>query len=281
MRYVKAHGETRYLDPILAHFGDKPLSEIDQEAVEDAAVELYPAATAQTRNRQVFTPVSAILKHAGIKRPFQRPKGWRGSRRVDWLWPEQAIPLIQVAEEKWPEFGILLTVMLYTGLRLTEALSLEVDKVRLTEEFAYVPDTKNGEPRSVYLPPVVVAALARHPRGMDRPGARVFRYHKSGRLYELLDKAATAAGVVIPPDVAFHIFRHSWATWMRRFGGLDTSGLVATGAWRDRTSAARYEHVVVNEDARRAAMLPTTVPAKSVEKAWKPFEKAKKDAESI
>jgi hypothetical protein len=37
----------------------------------------------------------------------------------------------------------------------------------------------------------------------------------------------------------------------------DLKGLVATGAWRDRKSADRYEHVVVSEEARKAALLPT------------------------
>jgi hypothetical protein len=44
---------------------------------------------------------------------------------------------------------------------------------------------------------------------------------------------------------------------MRRYAGLDTKGLVATGAWKDRKSADRYEHVVVSEEARRAELLPT------------------------
>ena len=43
---------------------------------------------------------------------------------------------------------------------------------------------------------------------------------------------------------------------MRRFGGLDTKGLIATGAWKDRKSADRYEHVVVSEEARKAVLLP-------------------------
>jgi hypothetical protein len=44
---------------------------------------------------------------------------------------------------------------------------------------------------------------------------------------------------------------------MRRYAGLDTKGLVATGAWKDRKSADRYEHVQVSEEARKAVLLPT------------------------
>jgi integrase len=54
----------------------------------------------------------------------------------------------------------------------------------------------------------------------------------------------------------FHLFRHTWATWMRRYGGLDTSGLLETGAWRDRSSAARYEHLDATEEAQKADLLP-------------------------
>jgi integrase len=69
--------------------------------------------------------------------------------------------------------------------------------------------------------------------------------------------AALKAGVDLPKRSAFHIFRHTYATWMRRYAGLDIKGLVATGAWKDPKSADRYSHVVVTEEARRAVMLQT------------------------
>ena len=59
------------------------------------------------------------------------------------------------------------------------------------------------------------------------------------------------------PDVAFltfHIFCHTYATWMRRYGGLDTTaGLIATGRWRDETSVRRYAHVIASEESQKAA----------------------------
>ena len=64
------------------------------------------------------------------------------------------------------------------------------------------------------------------------------------------------AGVHIPERVAYHIFRHTWAAWMRRYGGLDTSGLVATGAWRSHSAAKLYEHAEASEEARKADLLP-------------------------
>lgn len=127
-----------------------------------------------------------------------------------------------------------------------------------TDGFAYVPDTKNDEPRAIFLPPVAVAALAN-----NRRETHVFPWSKSGHLYSILRAVAARAEVSLPERSAFHLFRHTYATWMRRYGGLDTKGLVATGAWKDRKSADRYEHVDVTEEARKAAVLPTPMKTKS------------------
>jgi integrase len=252
--YMKAGGERRFLKRLLEHFGETAIDRIDQAAIDAAASSLYPRASAATRNRQVYVPISAVLRRAGVERTLRRPVGSGGARATAWLWPEQAEAIFAEAEKLDPEFAALLIVLCYTGMRLSEALGLTWNDVRLQDGFAYVPDTKNAEPRAIFLPPVAVAALG------NLEGARnaaVFRLSKSGHLYHLLRATAFKAGVDLPERTAFHIFRHTYATWMRRYGGLDTKGLVATGAWKDRKSADRYEHVVVSEEAERAAMLPT------------------------
>jgi integrase len=255
--YMSMGGEKRFLPPLLKHFGERPLATIDQRAIDEAAVALYPAASNATRNRQVYSPVSAILKAGGVDLKLSRPKGARGRRRIHWLWPEQALPLVDAAIEQRERFGVYLMFLLFTGCRMQEPLNLKPDDLRLAEGFAYIEDTKTGEPRGVHLPPVLVAALA----NLDT-SQRVFGWRKCGRLYTWIKEAEEASGVTIPDGVAFHIFRHTYATWMRRYGGADTTALVNAGAWKDRKQASQYEHVDVSEDARRADMFPTS--AKSV-----------------
>ena len=252
--YMEAGGERIYMKPLLNHFGETPLRKIDQAAIDTAAMALYPHASPATRNRQVYTVVSAVLKRAGIERPLRRPKGSQGQQRTDWLWPEQAFALFKAADEVDAELGVLLRVLCYTGLRLGEALNLRWNDVRVAEGFAYIKDTKTGTPRPVYLPPVVTARLAH--RLHRRDNGRLFRFTKSGRLYNLLERAREKVGPTDAPRATFHTLRHTWATWMRRYAGLDTKGLMATGAWRDHKSASRYEHVVVSEESARASMLP-------------------------
>jgi integrase len=259
MTYMQLGGERRFVDPLLAHFGEGPISAIDQVAIDAAAQALYPQASNATRNRQVYSPMSAILKRAGVAEKFKRPIGSRGKSRLAWLSPEEVEKLIDAAGDN--KFGALLTFLTYTGTRLGEALSLRPEDLRLAESFTFIADTKNGDPRPIHLPTIVIEALAR----LDLTGKTVFRMVKCGRLYTRLLNTARKAGVAIPPRVKFHIFRHTYGAWMRRYGGLDTSGLVATGAWKSRQAAAVYEHADVSEEARKSDLLPTrSKPARRV-----------------
>jgi integrase len=167
-------------------------------------------------------------------------------------------------------FAALSLFLLLTGCRLSEALRVRPQDVELNRSFAFCGKTKNGKPRPVHLPPQLVAELADIEFGRDR----VFGVAgKCGRLYEWLNEIAAAAGIVIPERVAFHLFHHTYGAWMRRYGGLDTSGLVATGAWRSRAGAAVYEHVETTEEAQKADRLPSV----NLGESWeKPHQKAKR-----
>jgi integrase len=140
-------------------------------------------------------------------------------------------------------FAALLIVLCYTGMRLNEALRLKWNNVRLQEAYALVSQTKNDDPRGVFIPPICVAVIEQLPRGKER----VFPFQKGGHLYEMLKTAAFKAGIDLPERSAFHLLRHCYASWMRRYAALDTKGLVATGAWnkigglpkRGRTRAER------------------------------------------
>lgn len=252
--YMIAGGERRFLTPLIKHFAMKKLVAIDQNAVDGAASEIYPDASPATRNRQVYSPISAILKRAGITLALKRPKGSQGRALTHWLKPAEAFRLFAAADRVDREFGLLLRFLCYTGVRLSEALRLECRAVELEQGLAYIPRTKNEQPRGVALPPALVDALKRHPRKLDREG-KLFKFTKSGDLYLMLSRTAARAEVTLPERVAFHVFCHTWATWMRR-AGADLRGLVGTDRWKDQKSVARYAHVVVSEESRRADLLP-------------------------
>ena len=202
LTYMKTGGDRRPIKRLLDHFRERPLRQIDQNAIEAAALALYPDHSAATWNREVFTPVSAILKHAGYDFKIRRPKGSRGRIIRRWLWPEQAWRVLEAAYRVDAELGLLCVMLLFGGLRISEQLSMTCDDVRLNEAFAFVPDSKNGEPQPVHLTPYMIEKLRQHPRGLDRPGQRLFRFHKGGGLdFKLIQACAIAAGIEPPRRV--------------------------------------------------------------------------------
>ena len=126
LSFLEEDGSRRFVMRVLDHFGTTPLRLIGQETIDTAASKLYPKASTATRNRQVYTPVSAILHHAARKgwcpRPtLARPKTARVE--VRWLKPEEAERLIAASGE---HLRPLVVSWLYTGARAGEALWLDL-----------------------------------------------------------------------------------------------------------------------------------------------------------
>jgi integrase len=254
--YLEAGRRKRYVATLIKHFGETPIDQIDQVAIDAAAVVLHPNAGNGTRNAAVYTPVSAILRHAGVDLKLRRPKGAKGRIVTDWLRPEDADAIITAADQIGAEFGTLLRALLYTGLRLGEVLDRwRWEDINLDDGAAWTRREKGGIESDAKLRPDLVAAL-RIMRPADGQG-RVFRFHQGGHLKHLLTRAKLAAlGLPCPVRrpvgwqsadnrlafVNFHAFRHTFATWFRLYGDGDVQGLVATRNWRDPRSAARYAH---------------------------------------
>ena len=115
--YLEAGGEARFVEPLTTFFGNAKLVRVDQAAIDRAAKALYPDTKPSTLNRQVYTPVGAILHFAAERglcdwRKIRRPKQPTG--RVRWLRPEEAERLIEACS---PHLRPLVVFMLYTGAR--------------------------------------------------------------------------------------------------------------------------------------------------------------------
>jgi integrase len=243
-----------------------------QKAIDDAALELLPAGAPDYRNRAVYTPVIAILHHA-LKDDcpqFRRLKGAKGRQKKDFMWPADAFAILTEADKIDPEFGLYLRLLLYTGIRKSEGLDALAADVKPEERAAWLRTSKNEDPRMLKLREDIVEPLARHLE--KHSGERLFKFNDGGHFKHLLMRAKLAAcGLPCPkrrptgwkpPEhrlsfVGFHTFRHTWATWMRRYGGADVQGLTETGNWRDPRSAARYSHVVAREEWDRVDNLPS------------------------
>lgn len=272
--YMRAGGERENMSRLIAHFGETPVDEIGQSEIDDAALLLYPIATPATRNRKVYTPVSAVLHSAGLDIRVKRPKGAKGKLVTAFLSPEDAFAIIAAADAQETAFGMLLRFLLYTGCRIGEAMALRWEDVAFEQGLAYIGKTKNGDPRTAKLRDDLREEMLKFANGVTQ--GKVFPFRRGGGLKDRLTRAKLAAcGVApkprkqgetkfdrrIPPHrlswVGFHTFCHTWATWLRRYARADLQTLVGTGRWRDPRSAARYAHVDAREEWGLVELLPT------------------------
>lgn len=272
--YMKAGGERENMSRLIDHFGEMQISEITQEAVDEAAIAILPNFTPATRNRKVYTPVSAVLHSAGIEIRLKRPKGAKGKMVTAFMSPQDAFAIIDAADAEEPAFGTLLRFLLYTGCRISEAMALRWEDVAFGQSLAYIGTSKNGDPRTAQLREDLRDELKAFGNGTTQ--GKVFPFNPGGGLKDRLTRAKlTVCGVKrkprrkgesnadrrIPPHrldwVGFHTFCHTWATWMRRYAKTDLQGLVATGRWRDPRSAARYAHVAARDEWSGVERLPT------------------------
>jgi integrase len=247
--YLEAGGERLFLKQIIARIGSMPLAKIDQSVIEQTARALYPNGTPATLNRQAFTPIAAVLKHAArrglcahrvIERPSQ-PKG-----RVRWITFEEAERLLDACA---PHLRPLVMFLLGTGARMSEALSLEWREVDLAAAHVTFLDTKNGEDRGVPLHARLVSEL----RALRHQQGRVFRTNAGlpyaekesagGQIKTAFRGACRRAGL---EDFSPHDCRHTWATW-HYAANRDIVALMKLGGWKSERMVLRYAHINVSQ----------------------------------
>jgi len=263
--YLENGGEARFIEPLTDYFKSAKLGRIDQAAIDKAAKEIYPEASTSTLNRQVYTPVAAILHYAAERglcdwRKIRRPK--QPKVRVRWLRPEEADKLIA---ECSPHLKPLVTFLFYTGARISEAIYLDWHDVDLSRRRVWFIDTKNGEPRGVPLHEQVVVELANleHREGavFRRPDGQPYerKADGGGQIKTAFKGACKRAGIV---NFTPHDCRHTWATW-HYAANRNLRALMELGGWKSEGMVMRYTHV--NADHLRASIeaLPGTKSAQT------------------
>lgn len=266
--YLKDGGEARFLGSykagqwsgLIGHFWTRPLAKIGQAEIDPAAAKLYPSASPATLNRQVYTPMSAVLNYAATKdltepRRLRRPRQPKG--RTRWLRPDEAERLIVAAA---PHLQPIVIFMLYTGARVSEALYLDWREVDLGRRRVRLIETKNGRARGVSLHERIVVALANLP-GPKAEGP-VFLTDKGvpyrrkvsagGQIRRAFSAACRRAGIA---DFTPHGIRHTFATWFLAETG-NLKGLMEICDWSSLASVRRYMHVNPDHLAAQIDRLP-------------------------
>lgn len=185
---TRSPGTKALVRRLLLHFGDIPLSRIDQQAANAACRALLRAdAKPATVKRNVLAPLGAVLSHAAHHlrgappAPILRAPEIREAP-TPFLLPSQAEALMAAAR---PELRALIHFFLCTGCRTREALTLDWSQVDLQGRRLILREgeTKSGARRVVELPPALVITLAglTYPRLVE--GERVRVAEREGRVF--------------------------------------------------------------------------------------------------
>lgn len=263
--------EVGYVERLLRHFAETPLTEIDQAAIDAAADTLYQGCAPDTKNRNCISPAAAVLHHAANQNlcPWIRVRRRKGNRgRTRYLTPEQAAALLQALPEtvgkgamaRHPRAMVL--CMLTCRARTNEAIRLEWQTdADVAGGYLTFRDTKNGETYTRAMHPDLREMLANLPlrphersRGSKpaRRSGKIFGYRDRWQFYGDWRQALSATDIV---DFRPHDLGHTFATWLRQ-QGHDLRMLMDAGGWKDIKSVARYSHVATPEVARAVAGLP-------------------------
>jgi integrase len=230
--YLDAGKDSRFILPLLDHFGKSKLSGITGPVIRKAAKELYPDAVAATLNRQVVTPMRAIINHAADEKRLQKISvtRFKEERRVRPAGNKEWINTFSKVAKKlgMPETAALCRFMFETATRVSEACRLTWDDVNLQEGTAYLTKTKTV-PRKVFLTRAMVLELANirslHPR-------LVFAAANRSTVKKRVDKVIKEAGLV---RLTSHEFgRHGFATEMIVRNDIDVATTADHGGWKSR-----------------------------------------------
>lgn len=233
--YLKAGGDPRFIGTIetglLHHFYDKPLKDIQQNDLDEAARTLYPTAQPETRNRQCYTPFVAVWNHAvrngwADVRQWQRPRKPKGTnvvrivKRRAGTFPVEYEHAAKFVAAMSPGPAMLMTALFYTGMRPIESFALTADEVDIKGRWITLMKTKTGEPRGIpihsFLVPLFESLLKRNALAED---PRIFRTPR-GEPYEAVESGGGGLKTAIQgarrrsgiKDVAPYTGRHSCST---------------------------------------------------------------------
>ena len=224
--YLDSGKSDRFLLPLLTEWGHKKIKDIKPGHVHDLCRKIYPNAGPATQNRQVITPVQAIINHAA-------KRGLCNAIKVERFAVEKKIP--KVGNQEWlaafvahasPHLGALAMFMAYTGARISEAVRLEWKDIDFDNQVALLHQTKT-EPRVCALPQPLIIKLA----NLERANDRVFRYASRNSMQTPWKTAEKKAGIehIAPHDAG----RRFFATELMQ-AGIDPVTVAKAGGWNSK-----------------------------------------------
>jgi integrase len=210
---------------------------------------------------------SAAINYLAAELGFDVPKLPRGekvsNKRVRYLTDEQADRLVAAYAPHAQPIAIMLR---WQGLRIGEALRANWMHVNWKTNSIFVPESKNGEPRTVTMHPKTRAGLHRlwvslssptegpvflTNRGEPYRDPRGYKVPSGSPIKKAHATACRRAGI---KDFHVHDWRHHWASRCV-MAGIDVETIRQEGGWKSLRMVERYATVSAAHRTRAMAKL--------------------------
>ena len=236
--YTAKPAEAGFLIPIVRKYGDRLVASITPRQVREWGAELYPDNATDTWQRQVVTPVRAVINNAhdrGLAAPIlikaytqaervaQDDKRGKASRQAktpgDWPW------LLAFQAAANPYLAALAQFMFETGARIGQSCDIRPDDRDLQNNRIWLPSAKGHPAQWVAISVDLTVRLANLP---PRRG-KVFGYASRNAVYNGWKSACTRAQIDCRlPHAAG---RHGFGTELIVRQGLDAVTVAKGGRW--------------------------------------------------
>lgn len=236
LAYIAAGKDSRFLEPIITKWGKKKLRGLKPEWVRQHAVDLYPNASPATLNRQVLTPLQALINFAyqdedgrqvKIKRFAVDPKK---KEAVDSEWHAKF-----AASSHSPGMTAMARFMWETAARISEACRVTSEDVDLDARTVMLTKTKT-KPRLTRISPVMADMLRvlmesepKANRSNKKKINGLFGYASRHTVYNGWKSVCEKAGITYaPPHSAGRV---TFATELVVRKGIDPVTAARLGGW--------------------------------------------------
>lgn len=262
---------------------ESSLAGLRLDQIDESKIDAYKRAriSARSRHGKPMSPASVNRELATLRRLLRMAQEWKRIKavpRIRLLEGETAREFVLSRDDEKryldalpAEMRRLCTLLIETGLRVGEALTLDWQQVNLKENPGFLSvravHAKSGKTRSIPLTPRARAVLE---AGTAPRKGLVFRNAEGGRLYHTWlnqQHAAVRTALGFPAEFVLHSLRHTFGT---RLGETGAESFTIMGLMGHSTVIVSQKYVHPTTQSMRAAMermsaagLPTNIPTAS------------------
>jgi integrase len=245
------------INQLLAEFGSRPVESIKKSDIVGWLAEQSEARDWAASSRNRWQATFSLIFRVGIdnekidRNPAARiRRKTEGGGRVRFLSDAEEVRLRAAIEHRFREFLPHFLLSIHTGMRMSEQYGLDWGQVDFERRQIHLPKTKNGDPRTMPLNSIAVAALKElHGRGKQMKAMPVFPSVRTGESLQgsrgWFPSALEEAKI---EGYTWHCNRHTFASRLV-MAGVDLRTVAELLGHRTLQMVMRYSHLAPEHQA--------------------------------